>query len=242
MKDKNIYVPHDVSICFVGDIHEHDEHFYKLLDLWNPSEKRWLVSVGDIYDKGFGTDSGNKIIRTFIDLNKNGIGFIVKGNHELKRVKKERRNGLSNELQWVSTQPLSLTFEFKKGKKVVAVHAGVTPNMKQDDLLRNIEVCFVRDVDQEGDMIRIEAIEVEGKRVYRNKKEGGVNWHKKYDGRFGYIVSGHAPNEDGPLYFNNSCNLDTKVFETGILSAQVFSSNGNLSDKIKITGKPFSPK
>jgi predicted phosphodiesterase len=241
MKDKNIYVPSDVSVCFVGDIHEHEEQFYKLVDLWRPSDKKWLVSVGDIYDKGFGVDSANKIIRTFMELNDKGVGFVVKGNHELKKIKKERKNGLSYELQWLSTQPLSLSFEFKKGKIVTVVHGGVTPNMYKDDLTKNIEVCFVRDVDPDGDMIQIQLIESEGKKIYKNKKEGGVNWHKKYNGRFGYIVSGHAANEEGPLYFNNSCNLDTKVSETGILSAQVFLPNGNLGDTIKITGKPFSP-
>jgi hypothetical protein len=138
-------------------------------------------------------------------------------------------------------QPISLSFEFNKGKVVTVVHAGVTPNMTQDDIIKNIEVCYIRDVDSNGNMIPINLINVNGKNVYKNKKEGGISWHKKYDGRFGYIASGHAANEEGPLYFNYSCNLDTGVVKTGILSAQVFLPTGKLGDKIKITGTPFSP-
>jgi predicted phosphodiesterase len=240
---KNIIVPSDVSICFVGDIHEHDEQFYKLIKLWKPCNKRWLVSVGDVYDKGFGEQSANRITKSLIRLNDKGFAFAVKGNHELKKIKKERETGLSKELRWWRERPIVLTFEFQKGKMVTVVHAGITPNMTEDDLSNNVEVCFVRDVDTQGNMIPITVIhDAYGNKVYRNKVEGGVNWHNKYNGRFGYVVSGHAASKDGPLYFNNSCNLDTKIYETGILSGQVFLPNGKLGDKIKITGTPSMPE
>ena len=51
-------------------------------------------------------------------------------------------------------------------------------------------------------------------------------WHKFYDGRFGYIISGHNSNLKGPKFYNYSCNIDTGVFSSGKLTAVLFGANG----------------
>lgn len=236
-----INVPSDIEICIVGDIHEHEEQFFKLVDAWKPSNKRWLVSVGDVHDKGFGKSATNRITNYFIDLHNEGIGYVVRGNHELKLIKKT--NNLSTQLNWWKEQPLVLTFEFQRGKKVTVLHAGVTPRTTSETLGKRVEVCYIREVDSSnGKSISLVWEEVDGKKVLVKKKEG-TNWHKLYDGRFGYIVAGHDAQKDGkPKFFNNSCNIDTGVYETGILTGQIILSNGNLGKTISIEGKPSNWK
>jgi hypothetical protein len=240
----NITVPKNTKIAVVGDVHEHDEQFFKMLDKINPNKNMWFVSLADLRDKGFGEESFNKIVNKIIELKNNGFGFIVKGNHELKKFNYYKKNpeSMSPELKWLKTQPLALSFQFRTGNRLTVVHAGVTPLHTWEDLDSNIEVCYVRDVDEEGKMIPLKWIEKSGKRILVKAKEGGCSWHEVYDGRFGYIASGHAAQIDGiAKFYNYSCNLDSAVFETGILTAQIFSDEGKLLDLITVNGTPAKP-
>jgi predicted phosphodiesterase len=238
-----IKVPEDVRICVVGDIHEHPEQFFKLIDIYKPSQKYWIVSVGDVYDKGFGRDAAEKITDSFIELQNEGIGFAVRGNHELKAIRNnKKKGGFTKHLKWWKEQPLVLTFEFQRGKRLCVLHAGVTPKMWPDHLGNDVEVCYVRDIDDEGKMIPLVWKDINGERCLVKAREGGRSWHEIYDGRFGYIASGHVSQKDGfPKFYNNSCNLDTGVYETGILTAQVFLPNGNLGEKIQTKGEARKP-
>ena len=100
-------VPEGTSIAVVGDVHEHSEQYFKLLDEWKPSKTRWLVSVGDIYDKGFGIKEAEKITDSLMELQEDGIAFAVRGNHELKQIRKNKKQ-LSPQLKWWRDQPLIL--------------------------------------------------------------------------------------------------------------------------------------
>ena len=69
--------------------------------------------------------------------------------------------------------------------------------------------------------------EKDGMRTSRPSRPGGKTWHESYDGRFGYIASGHHSQKDGEVkYYNYSCNLDTACYNTGKLSVLVYSANG----------------
>lgn len=239
-----IQVPTNTHICVIGDIHEHAEQFFKLVDIYQPAQNRWLVSVGDIYDKGFGVQNAEKITEYFMQLQEEGIGFAVRGNHELKAIKNnKKKETFTNSLKWWKDQPMVITFEFQRGKRVCVLHAGVTPKMYSDNLSNDIEVCYVRDVDDDGKMIPLIWKEIDGERCLVKARDGGKSWHEIYNGRFGYIVAGHASQKDGVAkFYNYSCNLDTAVYETGKLTAQVFLPNGNLGKLIETTGTPRKPE
>lgn len=232
-----IQVPHDTKVAVIGDIHEHDKQYFEMIDKLQPSDKMIIVSVGDIYDKGFGVNAANRVVDHIRLLNKNKIGYVVRGNHELKRIR-SNRNYLSEQLAWLKRQPLSVSFRFSSGSSLTVVHAGITPHHKPNDLQKNVEVCYVRKVDSDGKMIRLQWKEdSDGNRFLEQEKPGGVSWHEVYDGRFGYVAAGHAPQKDGVIkYYSHSCNVDTACYETGILSCQIFSTKG-LEDSIQIEGK-----
>ena len=235
-------VPAETSICVIGDIHEHKAQFLSILDKFNPSSKRWIVSVGDIYDKGFGQEIGNEITRKLIELNNSNIGFAVKGNHELKIVKKNKNN-LTEELKWWAKMPLSITFRFIKGNSLTVLHAGVLPGWIEEDLGKNIELCYVRDVDTSlNKMIPLVWIDDNGTKKLVKKYDGGKCWHEIYDGRFGYIIAGHAAQKDGqPKFYNYSANIDVGVYDTGLLCGQVFDDQGKLGETIIVSGLAAKP-
>lgn len=238
---KSIKVPKGVRLAIVGDVHEHSEQFFKLIDEVGPAENMWFISVGDCIDKGFGEEEFNKITNKLIELHEKSIGFAVKGNHEIKAIRKNKKN-LSKQLLWWKSCPLSLTFEFYNGSLITVVHAGVTPKTTWQDLQDNTEVCYVRDIDENDIMIPLKWIDQNGEKILIKSKDNGIIWHNLYFGKFGYIVSGHSPQYDGiPKFYNYSCNLDSCIYETGILSCQILTENGKLGELIQIPGKAAKP-
>ena len=90
-------------------------------------------------------------------------------------------------------------------------------------------------------MIQLQWISQNGRQILAPRKIG-VNWHDLYDGRFGYVASGHAAQKDGvPKFYQYSCNLDTSVYTTGILTCQVFGANGR-EELITATGPARKPE
>lgn len=237
MNNLNIHVPHGTKLAVVGDIHEHEEQFDKLMEIIRPSGKMFFASVGDIYDKGFGVSCAESItdkVRTYAEA---GYGFVIRGNHELKNIKRARNTKkMTQQLDWLERQPLAQSFLFGNGSRVTIVHGGVKPAHTWDDLDSDVETSYIRNLDEHGEMIKLEWVELDGAKVLRPSKPGGTTWHKSYDGRFGYIASGHEPLKNGkPQFFSYSCNLDTACYCTGVLTCQVFSEKG-LEDLYSVTG------
>ena len=239
---RKINVPKDTQIVVIGDIHEHPEQFFKILDIIKPSEKTWLVSLGDVVDKGYGNNAFVAITDKLIELDSLGFCFAIRGNHEQKHIKKNRNN-LSPQLIWWQTKPLSLTFEFHTGTMLTCVHAGVTPSMTWEDLQSNTEVLYIRDLNKNERMIQLIWKEINGIKTLVPAEPNGKSWHLFYSGQFGYIASGHDAQYDGlAKYYDFSCNLDSAVFDTGILTGQIFTSEGKLGETITVTGTAFKPK
>jgi len=237
---QTIQVPENTSICIIGDIHEHTEQFFNLLEEWKPSPTKLIVSVGDVYDKGYGEKSAEIITEELIRLSDKHIAYAVRGNHEVKIIRSKKKNPLSKCLKWWRGRPLVITFEFPN-MKITVLHAGVSPLMDQNSLGKDVEVVYVRDVDENGKMIPLVWQMINGVKTLVKSKEGGTSWHEVYDGRFGYIVSGHAAQEDGQAkYYTHSCNLDSGIYDTGRLTGQIISNDG-LGDKIVIDGPAFKP-
>lgn len=227
---KRISIPKGVRLAILGDCHEHSEAFLRACDGLLDGQT-WLVSLGDVYDKGYGQEFGDLITNKLIKLNESGIGFAVRGNHELKKIRANKTN-LSSELSWWNSQPVCISFDFWNGAKITVVHAGFVPGLKDlNDI--NLDVCYVREVDEDGKHIpMIWKTENDRKKLVK-AKDNGIDWHKLYDGRFGYVVAGHASQVDGiPKFYNYSANIDTEAFNTGLLTAFVTDFDGN-RDKIE---------
>jgi hypothetical protein len=241
---KTIKIPQGTQLAFATDFHSHPEQFFNLIDTLEPSEKMWFISGSDVRDKGYGEVAFNSITDKLIEMTDAGYCYSVLGNHEIRYLKQNKKvSNPSPQLIFWRKQPLSLSFEFYNGTRLVVIHAGLTKKMTWEDLETNVEVCYVRDVDDDDKMIPLVWKDIKGEKTLVKAKEGGESWHKRYDGRFGYACSGHNPNKDGkPKYYNFSCNLDCAVFETGILSAQTFTPEGNLGELITVTGQAFRPK
>jgi hypothetical protein len=236
-----INVPKGTQILFVGDIHEHDDQFFSLMENWKPSLERWVVSLGDVCDKGKGDGAFEKVSHFLQDGHRQGWARAIKGNHELKRLKNRRHNLKDYDLWWKERQ-ISLSFQFYNSNIITCVHAGIPPKLSSDDLKKNLDVCYVRDVDDQGIIPLIwKHDEINPKLV--KAREGGISWHEIYDGRFGYVISGHNAQTDGiPKFFNYSCNIDTGVYETGILTGQIIDENGKLGETLQIKGEVFRSK
>lgn len=225
----NIPVPSNVKIAVVGDIHEHPQQFFELVEKLQPSSEMWLVSVGDVCDKGFGDEARDQILLKMRSLTEAGFGFMIKGNHEVSRVRKAKKsNQMTEALEWVSHCPLALSFVFESEFRLTVVHAGIEPHMTLEDLGKNLNVCYVRELDSEGKHIPLIWIKDEkGGEKLVPKKTGGVIWHESYSGELGFVAAGHMAQPDGEAkFYSHSVNLDSCCYGTGILTAQVFSSNG----------------
>lgn len=238
---KIIKVPARVSLVVVGDIHEHPEQFFKIVSEAKIGQSNWLVSVGDVYDKGFGAKAAENITDALIEMNIDNMAYAVRGNHELKQIKRSKY--MSKQLKWWANCPLVLMFQFPNGTNVTVVHAGIEPNKSFEDLGNSVDVCYVREVDETGKMIPLvwEYNQNTGIKSLVQKRQGKL-WHELYDGRFGYVISGHISQKNGqPKYFPYSCNIDTGVYDTGILTGQIIKNNGALGGIIQVTGEAYKP-
>ena len=223
-----IQVPRNTVITVIGDIHEHKQQFDEAIKIIKPSSKHWFVSVGDIYNKGYGRDIGDLIVEKIKGLVKDDIGFIIQGNHEQKLLRSAKRSGekTSDQLRWLGKQPFALSFRFVNGSRLTVVHGGVKPKHGWSDLQGNTDLLYIRTLDEDREPIPLKWQEIDGQRVLKAEKTGRV-WHEYYDGRFGYIASGHHAQKDGePKFYPYSCNLDTACYTTGKLTAQTFSEKG----------------
>ena len=216
-----------VYVC--GDLHEHPEALKKALEEIKPSSTRLMVSVGDLYDKGWGIEAAEEMADIWQELVGRGFGYIIKGNHELKHIRRAKKTGkkLTPQLRWLDSQPLAVCFEFVNRSRLLVVHGGVTPKHTWKKIGHDIDTCYVRDLNEKGKTISL--IRKKGKDgiIRMLPKSIGKPWHHTYDGRFGYIASGHESQKDGiPKFYNFSCNLDSAVYHTGKLSVQAFSGIG----------------
>lgn len=223
----NIHIPKDKKLFVVGDIHEHHEQFDKALNYFSSRQDLIFVSIGDILNYGFGNSEYiiNKI-KSLVETNK---GFIIKGNHEINIIRQYRQQNINapDYLYWIATQPLALSFIFNNGTRATIVHGGILPTHTFDTLLTNIEVAFCRLLDENNKIIRKKTKIVDNKKISMYVKDNGTLWHDKYDGRFGYVISGHNSQKDGvPKFYNYSCNIDTACYSTGILTAIIFGEKG----------------
>lgn len=220
----NIKANKETKFAVIGDIHEQVDLYFMLIQELLQIPNLIPVSLGDIWDKGKGPEYGNDIWGHFSSLIEDRRAFYVNGNHELKKIRKKDDKIPFADL---SERPNCLSFIYQNGFRLTCLHAGVTPNHTWKDLKYNNEICYVRSIDTvENKMIKLIWIEEDGKKVLKAEKNGAL-WHDLYDGRLGFIASGHDQQKDGVYkLYKNSINLDTGAYDTGVLTAGIFGNNG----------------
>lgn len=181
-------------------------------------QNRKLVFLGDIVDRGPDVPG---VIQLVKDICKSGMGYCLKGNHELKLLRKWNQpssdalpHGLNASLsQLAKTSPefrneckqflnnLDYHYRFDLGNIVVA-HAGLK------EVMHGKETRKVWDFAMYGD-------------VTGEKDEYGLpvrkNWARFYYGK-PLVVYGHTPVRE-PLWENNTVNIDTGCVFGGKLTA-----------------------
>lgn len=226
-KSLNIKLDDDVKLLCISDIHEHPDQFFDIINKFPVSDKMRLVICGDVFDKGFGFPAAEKIINTIKYHIDSGQAYMIKGNHELKNIKKNRKGENLPIFKWIESLPIALSFVYNDSTRYTVVHAGVDSTMKWYDLNYDLNVCYIRYLSNETKkMVSIVKERVDGKVIYTPKDLDVSLWHELYDGRFGYIISGHNNDPSGPKFYKYSCNIDTGVFMSGKLTAVIFGSKG----------------
>ena len=230
-----IRVPKGQELVVMGDVHESEWHFEQLLERTEVGTKRILISLGDIYDKGEGHHVAERIVRKIRKLHEDGWAYMVRGNHEQRNIKNAKQNNveLSPELKWCKKLPLLISFMFYNHNRITIVHAGVTPHHTWGNVSNSTELMYIRTLDEQDRPIPLEWVEEDGVKKLR-ARSAGVVWHERYDGRFGYIISGHDSQRDGMVkYYKHSCNLDTRCYDTGVLSGQIL-LDGAVKEAVRI--------
>lgn len=239
-----IKIPSNTELIAVSDIHEHDTHFFNLLKDYPPSENLLYLFLGDLKDKGGGEASFLNIAYKVKELVEAKKAYFVKGNHELKAIKKSRKFQNANPIYaWLDRQPIAISFLYPNQSRYTCVHAGITPHMNWATIDKDINVCYTRVLDAKGNHVHM--IKNQETSEWEPAIKEVTEWHEVYDGRFGYVISGHNCHKDNPKFYNYSCNIDSGVFNTGVLSAVIFNQFGK-KEVIKITdpiyGNQVSPK
>lgn len=234
-----IPISSETRLAVFGDTHACPEQFEKLqLEIPNDCKR---ISVGDCFDKGFGLDAALNIVKRMKKYHEGGQGWLTLGNHDVKWIKKLYHSYPTNhEILWLAQQPKVLSFIWPSGRRLTCVHAGICPVDTWASLETTDTTIYVRRVDFLGQHVPL---------IWKNVGTGrrelvfarpGKNWHEVYDGRFGYVAAGHDAQKDGKAkFYQHSCNLDSAVFSTGILSCQIFNESG-LDQFISVSG-PIPP-
>lgn len=97
--------------------------------------------------------------------------------------------------KWIANKSNVIIIEFQNQSTTIITNGGVTPQMDRAKLMNNIETSFVS---------------------YIN----GIPWHKKYSGRYGYIISNNPLTFSEPQFYPFSMCLGNKYGDETQVYAQ----------------------
>jgi hypothetical protein len=122
--------------------------------------------------------------------------------HDLLLSKELFENGKSSKIyRWLRTKPNVIFVEFKNQTSNIITGGGLTPQMKRDSLMENIETSFVSYLDNEP-------------------------WHKKYGGINGYVISNNPLTLLKPHFYKYSAQIGNAYTEETRVYAQEVSPFG----------------
>jgi hypothetical protein len=201
------------ELFIIGDINNNKILFDQLIEQADICSTRFLVSIGNIYSK---IQTSESIIRKICALQEQGLAYMIRGSNEQRHLLKKGK--FTKELEWCSKLPLILSFIFSNQNRITVVHGGISSNQNWNNIDSNSEIMYIKNLNSFGKPI----------------PGDGIPWYELYDGRFGYIISGHTPNKDGKIKYNkHSCNINTDCSNTGILSGQII-KDGIMNNVISV--------
>ncbi|GAL82895.1 metallophosphoesterase [Sporocytophaga myxococcoides] len=219
---------------FIGDIHGCYEELNALLDklgyvttdaiknstlqkkYFHP-DKRKLVFLGDMVDRGPASD---KVMELILELNDQNIAYAVLGNHDEKFLRYLKGNpvrvnsGLertirqferkseafkNNVIRFLKVLPSHYVLD---DGRIIAVHAGIREDMQGKDKREIKDYCVFGEPGE-------------------TKKDDGLpvrqDWGRDYNGK-AKVVYGHTPVKE-PFWINNSIDIDSGCVFGGKLTA-----------------------
>jgi predicted phosphodiesterase len=209
-------------VIIYGDIHGCLNELKALREKLDIRKEDLEISVGDILNKGpyLAHDMIHYMQEHHID--------VIMGNNEAKALKQYRKYRKSGESYLQTLRPfesgtvLSMQEEdaaflaelpyYKRVKNLTVIHGGLVPGMvldKLDDAAKK-ELTLVRYLNK-----KLEPI------PWSDAENRYKFWTEVYDGREGFIVSGHHPFPD-PKIDKYAMDIDTGCVYGGKLTAAVF--------------------
>lgn len=184
-------------ILIIGPIYDRTEKLFALNLLCKPNDI--LVFLGDVCYPYKNTAEVVKRLNELTTFFEGKKSYYVLGDHDLV-FKSQVASSNADAYDWLDYKMLGVRFTFKNNTNLLVIHGGILPkHKKMSDLDDDPEISFVTET---GD-----------------KK----NWHKIYNGRFGYVVSSHPPTKDNQIKtYKYSTSIDTK----DVLAVQEFTKTG----------------
>lgn len=221
------------KIDVIGDIHGCFRELAELLErlgydvdsekglITGSPEGRSLIFTGDFTDRG---PEPVKVLRLAMDAVKSGRAWSVRGNHEEKLLQKLKKGTPAKEEVMETINAVKaegpdfvrevigfieeLPYAILCGDDILIAHAGLKEKLQ--DL----------DTDDRKMRSRIKAMAIYGDITGRQLEDGRperLDWAAWYGGRR-TVIYGHSIIEK-PEWRNNTANIDTGCFKTGILTA-----------------------
>lgn len=188
-------------ILVVGPIYDKTEKLFALNTLYQPNDI--LVLLGDVCYPYKNTSEVTKRLNELTTFFEGKKSYYILGDHDLI-FKSQIATSNADAYDWLHYKLLGVRFTYKNNSSLLVIHGGLLPKHKKlDDLNNDPEVSFITEM---GDK---------------------QNWHKKYDGRFGYAITSHPVSKNNQIQiYKNSTSLDTQCSKSEILAVQEFTKNG----------------
>jgi serine/threonine protein phosphatase 1 len=227
----SVRTPPDARLIFIGDIHGCYDELLALLERVTPSANDFVISVGDIVNKG-------PHPAKCLDLWRARGYLAVKGNNELKLLDhahpllrffaRDNRDVLRRRelIRCVESWPLVLDFP---DAGLTAVHGGFLPQMQvtaADVEAHANEISELRWIRKKGG----EWISVPKEK----KKKEDVLWAEKWKGER-FVLYGHTPVRK-PKFDRFALGLDTGCVYGGALTAAVFRNGEWTMESVQARG------
>ncbi len=185
-----------------------------------PMERR-IVFVGDFTDRG---PEPVKVLRLVMDAIHRGIAYSVRGNHEEKLLQKLIKNTPAKEEVMATIEAVkgeggdfvrdvidfidSLPYVILCPGNILIAHAGVKEEFQDFDTDNHKRLGKIKSLAIYGD--------ITGKQLENGRPER-LDWAGHYRGKM-TVIYGHSI-VDRVEWRNNTVNIDTGCFDTGILTA-----------------------
>lgn len=188
-------------ILAIGPLYNRMEKLFPLKLMCQPNDI--LIFLGDSCYPYQDTAEVVKRLNELSTFFEGKKSYYILGDHDLV-FKSKVATSNTDAYDWLHYKLLGVRFTYKNSSSVLLLHGGVLPtHAKMADLHNDLEISFVTET--------------------KDKK----NWHKSYDGRFGYVISAHPSSKDDKVQIHkHSVSLDTRCHETGALAVQEFTKNG----------------